>query len=42
VVAVGRGRRDKKGKVHAMDVNKGDRIIFPQYAGDEIEFEKTK
>lgn len=36
VVAVGNGRRDKKGKRIAMDVKKGDRILFGRYAGTEI------
>ncbi|MES3038783.1 MAG: co-chaperone GroES [Bdellovibrionota bacterium] len=42
VVAVGRGRRDKKGKIHAMDVQHGDKVVFSQYAGNEFEFNETK
>lgn len=37
VVSVGRGRRDKKGRLHPMDVNPGDQVIFPQYAGSKIQ-----
>jgi chaperonin GroES len=36
VVAAGSGRRDKQGKRTAMDVKKGDRILFGRYAGTEI------
>ncbi len=36
VVAAGSGRRDKQGKRNAMDVKKGDRILFGRYAGTEI------
>ncbi len=37
VVSAGRGRMDKKGKVHAMDLRIGDHVLFPQYAGSSIE-----
>lgn len=36
VVAVGRGHRDKKGRVRPMDLNLGDRVLFGQYAGSKI------
>lgn len=36
VVAVGRGRRDKKGRVRPMDLRLGDRVVFGQYAGSKI------
>lgn len=36
VVAVGRGHRDKKGRVRPMDIQLGDRIVFDQYAGSKI------
>lgn len=36
VVAVGRGRLDKKGRVRPMDIQLGDRIVFGSYAGSKI------
>jgi chaperonin GroES len=38
VIAVGSGRRDD-GKVIALDVKKGDRILFGKYAGTEIKID---
>lgn len=39
VIAVGDGRRDEKGNRIALDVKKGDRILFGKYAGNEIKIE---
>jgi len=39
VVAVGPGRVDKDGKRIAMEVKKGDRVLFGKYAGDEFKAE---
>jgi chaperonin GroES len=36
VVAAGAGRRDDKGKLIAMEVQKGDRVLFSKYAGSEV------
>jgi chaperonin GroES len=36
VLAVGKGRIDEDGKVHPLDVQKGDRILFGKYSGSEI------
>ncbi|HID32833.1 MAG TPA: co-chaperone GroES [bacterium (Candidatus Stahlbacteria)] len=36
VVAVGEGRIDDSGKRIAMDVKKGDTILFGKYAGTEV------
>jgi chaperonin GroES len=36
VLAVGNGRVDDKGKVHPLDVHKGDRVLFGKYSGSEI------
>jgi chaperonin GroES len=36
VVAVGSGKRDKDGKVHALEVKAGDRILFSKYSGTEV------
>ncbi len=38
VVAVGRGRRED-GKVLAVDVKVGDRILFGKYTGNEIKLD---
>jgi chaperonin GroES len=39
VVAVGPGRRNDNGKVVALDVGKGDRILFAKYAGSDVEID---
>ncbi|NLD61353.1 co-chaperone GroES [Candidatus Sumerlaeota bacterium] len=36
VVAVGEGKKDDTGKRIAMDVKKGDIVLFGKYAGSEI------
>ena len=36
VVAVGKGKRLEDGKVIALDVKPGDRILFGKYSGSEI------
>ena len=36
VAAVGKGKRLEDGKVVALDVQKGDRILFGKYSGSEI------
>lgn len=41
VVAVGPGRRDKKGGRIPMHVSEGDRLIFTIYGGTEIRVEET-
>jgi chaperonin GroES len=42
VVAVGRGHRSAKGRVRPVDVKVGDRVLFPKYAGDQIEVDGQK
>ncbi len=37
VLATGPGRRNKKGVVRPLDVNVGDTVLFPQFAGQKIE-----
>lgn len=37
VLAAGPGKRNKKGVVRPLDVNVGDVVIFPQFAGQKIE-----
>ena len=39
IVAVGSGRIDSKGDRVAMEVKKGDRVLFRKYAGTEINVE---
>jgi chaperonin GroES len=36
VIAVGKGRTTEDGKVVAMDVKVGDRVLFSKYAGTEV------
>jgi chaperonin GroES len=39
VVAVGPGARDENGKVHPLDVKKGDRILFGKWSGTEVKID---
>lgn len=39
VIAVGSGRRDEKGNKIALEVKKGDIILFGKYAGTEVKLE---
>ena len=39
VVAVGKGKLLEDGKLVALDVKKGDRILFNKYAGNEVKIE---
>ncbi len=39
VVSVGAGRRAEDGKLIALEVKKGDRILFGKYSGTEIKIE---
>ena len=39
VVAVGKGKRLDDGKVAALDVQVGDRILFGKYSGSEIKID---
>jgi chaperonin GroES len=36
VISVGPGARDDTGKVHALDVKSGDRILFGKWSGSEV------
>jgi chaperonin GroES len=42
VIAVGKGRVDDDGKVHKLDVKKGDRVLFGKYSGTEITLDGTE
>ncbi|HEY8615655.1 co-chaperone GroES [Phenylobacterium sp.] len=39
VIAVGPGARDENGKVQALDVKAGDRILFGKWSGTEVKLE---
>jgi chaperonin GroES len=39
VVAIGKGKRDDSGKVNALDVQVGDRILFGKYSGSDIKLD---
>ena len=39
VIAVGSGTRDDKGKIHPLDVNAGDRILFGKWSGTEVKID---
>jgi chaperonin GroES len=39
VLAVGNGARDESGKVHALDVKVGDRILFGKWSGTEVKID---
>jgi len=42
VVAVGPGKRTEEGKLLAMDVKVGDRILFGKYSGTSVKIEGTE
>lgn len=39
IIAVGQGRIGEDGKVRALDVKKGDRVLFGKYSGTEIKID---
>jgi len=39
VIAAGKGKLSEKGKRMALEVKKGDRILFGKYSGNEIKIE---
>ena len=39
VIAVGAGKRDKDGKIHALDVKAGDLVLFSKYSGSEVKID---
>ena len=42
VVAAGPGARSEDGKLHALDVRVGDRILFGKWSGTEVKIEGTE
>ena len=39
VVAVGAGKRDKDGKLIALEVKAGDKVLFSKYSGTEVKID---
>jgi chaperonin GroES len=39
VIAVGPGARDESGKIVALDVKEGDRILFGKWSGTEVKLD---
>jgi chaperonin GroES len=39
VVAIGSGSRDETGKLHPLDVKKGDRVLFGKWSGTEVKID---
>ena len=39
VVAAGAGKRDKDGKLVAIDVKAGDKVLFAKYSGSEVKID---
>ncbi len=42
VIAVGPGRRDESGKLIAMDVKVGDRVLFGKYSGQAVKVDNEE
>lgn len=42
VVAIGKGKRSDDGKLNALDVQVGDRILFGKYSGNDIKLDGTE
>jgi chaperonin GroES len=42
VIAVGKGRIEKDGKVTPLDVKSGDTVLFGKYAGQEIKIDGSE
>jgi chaperonin GroES len=39
IIAVGPGNRDEAGKVQALDVKAGDRVLFGKWSGTEVKLD---
>ena len=42
VIAVGKGKAEKDGKITPLDVKEGDTILFGKYSGQEIKIDGTE
>ena len=41
IIAVGSGARSEDGKITALDVKQGDRILYGKWSGTEVKIEGT-
>ena len=39
IIAVGPGARDENGKINALDVKRGDKVIFGKWSGTEVKID---
>ena len=39
IIAVGPGARDENGKINALDVKRGDRVLFGKWSGTEVKID---
>jgi chaperonin GroES len=39
IIAVGPGARGEDGKIHPLDVKKGDRVLFGKWSGTEVKLD---
>jgi len=42
VIAVGKGKTTEDGKVIALDVKKGDKVLFGKYSGNEVKIDDVQ
>ena len=42
VISVGAGKRDKEGKVQALEVKAGDKVLFAKYGGTEYKIDDVE
>jgi len=42
VISVGNGKKTEEGKLVALDVKAGDRVLFSKYAGTEVKIEDVE
>lgn len=42
ILAVGPGKRDESGKLNALDVKVGDRVLFGKYAGQTVKVDSEE
>jgi len=42
VVSVGNGKKTEEGKIVALDVKAGDRVLFGKYSGNEIKIDEQE
>jgi chaperonin GroES len=39
IIAVGPGARDENGKINALDVKRGDKVLFGKWSGTEVKID---